>query len=264
MPHSYDQEASSFDRHRSLPVNALQAIRATIIRSLDVRRPHLLDLGAGTGRIGRSFVAAGDNYVGVDLSLGMLREFVQRSRIDGHCPRLVQADGQCLPFRAAAFDGVMLMQVIGAAQNWQLLIQEARRVLRPTGALILGHTMMPVDGIDAQMKRRLAALLGAAGGDSYHVDTRGVAQSWLGSLANNGARLVAAEWTAERTARGFLDRQRTGARFLALQPQVQEAALHKLAAWATETFGSLDAAFPEQHAFELQIARFPPRTLSDR
>ena len=41
-------------------------------------RPRLLDLGAGTGRIGWPFVAAGDDYVGVDLSLGMLREFVRR------------------------------------------------------------------------------------------------------------------------------------------------------------------------------------------
>ena len=43
------------------------------------RRARLLDLGAGTGRIGRPFVAAGDDYVGVDLSLGMLREFARRA-----------------------------------------------------------------------------------------------------------------------------------------------------------------------------------------
>ena len=47
------------------------------------------------GGIGWPFVAAGDDYVGVDLSLGMLRAFVARCE---RAPRLVQADGHRLPF----------------------------------------------------------------------------------------------------------------------------------------------------------------------
>jgi len=41
-----------------------------------VQRPLLLDIGSGAGRIGHTFVAAGDNYIGVDLSFEILRAFL--------------------------------------------------------------------------------------------------------------------------------------------------------------------------------------------
>ena len=43
-----------------------------------MERHRILEIGCGTGRIGSQFTAAGDNYLGVDLSLGMLREFQQK------------------------------------------------------------------------------------------------------------------------------------------------------------------------------------------
>ena len=94
----YDAAAPSFDRHRALPDDAVDAIRAGVLTSLASASPRLLDLGAGTGRIGRPFIAAGDDYVGVDLSFGMLREFAPRAGPNKGCtPRLVQADGERLP-----------------------------------------------------------------------------------------------------------------------------------------------------------------------
>src|SRR5207248_7977241 len=56
----------------------------------------LLEVGCGTGRIGAEFGVAGDNYLGLDLSIGMLREF-QRKETAGQ-PNLVYADGCQLPF----------------------------------------------------------------------------------------------------------------------------------------------------------------------
>src|SRR5436305_509129 len=81
--------------------------------------PRLLDLGAGSGRIGAPFVAAGDDYVGVDLSAGMLREFAARTE---RVARLVQADGARLPFGDAAFDAVLLIQVFGGLSGWREFI----------------------------------------------------------------------------------------------------------------------------------------------
>jgi hypothetical protein len=40
---------------------------------------------------------------------------------------------------------------------------------------------------------------------------------------------------------------------------VKAQALRDLGAWAAETFGSLDAVFYEQHAFELQVFKFQNR-----
>jgi predicted TPR repeat methyltransferase len=74
---AYDAAAATFDRHRKLPEGVAQATRGAVLRALDLMRRRLVDLGAGTGRIVRAFVEAGDAYAGVDVSLGMLREFAR-------------------------------------------------------------------------------------------------------------------------------------------------------------------------------------------
>src|ERR1700742_4728655 len=100
---AYDAAAPTFERHRALPDGVPEAIRAAVIKALDASPPRLLDLGAGTGRIGIPFIAAGDDYVGVDLSFGMLSEFKRRAADSTRAPRLVQADGERLPFADASF-----------------------------------------------------------------------------------------------------------------------------------------------------------------
>jgi ubiquinone/menaquinone biosynthesis C-methylase UbiE len=255
---AYDVTALGFDFHRALPSRVPEAIRTAILASISTSSPpRLLDLGAGTGRIGRSFVAADDDYVGIDLSLAMLREFNWRThgRLDSS-PCLVQADGEHLPFRDATFDAVMLVQIFGGLRGWRRVLAEARRVLRPAGTLVVGHTIHPVDGVDAQMKQRLALLLGEVGIQPERVNARNDALRLLESEAQANARLVAATWNAERTPRGFIDRHWTGAVFSILPETVKEEARYKLGAWAAANFGSLDAAFLEQHRFELQVFKF--------
>jgi ubiquinone/menaquinone biosynthesis C-methylase UbiE len=256
---AYDAAAPSFERHRALPDGVAEAIRAAILAAIHASsRPRLLDLGAGTGRIGWPFVAAGDDYVGADFSFGMLRAFMQRAASDNgrdNAPRLVQSDGELLPFRDATFDAVMLIQVFGAMGGWRRLIGEARRVLRSKGALMIGRSVAPADGIDQRMKQRLASVLGEMGVQAES-NIRDNVQHWLDSAAREKTHVVAAAWTADRSPRAFLERHRTGARFSALSEPVKEKALRELGTWAAETFGSLDAIFSEPHGFELRIYRF--------
>jgi ubiquinone/menaquinone biosynthesis C-methylase UbiE len=254
----YDAIAPGFDRHRAMPDGVAEAIRSAILASIEVPRPpRLLDLGAGTGRVGWPFVEAGDDYVGVDLSYGMLRAFRQRvGRTNGTAQRLVRSDGELLPFRDATFDAVMLIQVFSGARGWRRLLDEAGRVARPAGALVIGRTVAPADGIDALMRQHLAALLAEMGAPSYQTSPHDDVQRELETRAHGVASMVAAAWTAERTPRGFVDRHRTGARFATLPAPIQEEALRKVSAWAAATFGSLDAAAFERHVFELRVFKF--------
>jgi phosphatidylethanolamine/phosphatidyl-N-methylethanolamine N-methyltransferase len=255
---AYDDAAPAFDRHRALPGDAAEAIRqAVLAASGTLTRPRLLDLGAGTGRIGWPFIRAGDDYVGVDLSLGMLREFARRSR-EGRrqAPRLVQADGEHLPFQDATFDAVMLIQIFGGMRGWRRIVGETRRVLRSGGSLVLGRSVAPPDGVDAQMKQQLTSLLGEMGIEPARANVRDEVRIWLQSVASDHTQVIAATWTADRTPRAFVDRHRTGARFSALPAPVKDEALHRLGAWATTRFGSLDTTCTERHEFELRIFRF--------
>jgi SAM-dependent methyltransferase len=251
---AYDAAASTFERHRALPDGLPPAVRAAVLAAVATPAPRLLDLGAGTGRFGRPFVAAGDAYVGVDLSLGMLHEFAR------YVPRpaLAQADGERLPFGDAAFDAVLMVQVFGGMRGWRRVLAEAKRVLAPGGALLIGRAVAPADGLDARLKRRLVELMAERGVDLGRRNVRDDVERSLGESAARRAVTVAT-WSAERTPRRYLDRQRSAARFATLPRAAVEQMLDTLADWAVATFGGLDAAVNEPHAFELQIFTFAAR-----
>jgi ubiquinone/menaquinone biosynthesis C-methylase UbiE len=254
----FDHVASSFDRHRALPDKVAQEIRRAILATVNVpARPRLLDIGAGTGRLGRSFLRAGDDYVAADLSLGMLREFMRKAH-DGHCrtPLLVQANGEHLPFRDGSFDAVMLVQIFGGMRGWRRLVGEARRVLRQSGVLLMGRWLIPPDGIDEQMKQRVQVLFAEMSLPLELQSTRRNVQRWLEAAAAQSTRIIAATWRVSRTPRDFLERRSGGAQFSTLPAAVKTEVLEKLSAWAAKSFGSLDAVFTEQHEFELRAFKF--------
>ena len=251
---TFDSTAATFDRYRALPAGAPESISAAVWETIGKKPPaSVLDVGAGTGRIGKAFVAVGDPYVGLDLSFNMLREF----RVAGNAPCLIQADAQYLPLESGSYDGVVLMQVLSGASNGKVRLSEVCRVLSPGGVVVVGHTVAPRDGVDSQLKRRLTAILREMGIAAHESKkAREQALAWLESSAARHRHLVAASWTAERTPQEFITRHRTGARFAALPPAVQEEAMQKLSGWAQDAFGSLDAIHKEQHNFELDIFEF--------
>jgi ubiquinone/menaquinone biosynthesis C-methylase UbiE len=256
----YDATAPAFEDHRGLPAGVPDAIRSAVWESVGVpARRRVLDLGAGTGRFGRTFVAAGDAYVGVDSSLGMLEGFAAQQRETGaSAARLVQADGASLPFADAVFDAVLLMQVLSEGRGWRRLLVDAGRVLRLDGALVVGRTLKPEAGVDARLKSRLAEILTGMGVEPDGPrGQRTNALSWLTSVYAEGRRVEATHWFSERTPRRFIERHQTGHRFAQLPSAVREEAIGQLSEWAVTIFGSLDAAFPETYTFELQIFRFP-------
>jgi ubiquinone/menaquinone biosynthesis C-methylase UbiE len=256
----YDTIADRFEQQRALPDGAAQSVRAAVLAAIGrLDRPRLLDLGAGSGRFGWPFVAAGDDYIGVDLSAGMLRVFAARNAV-GKSSLLVQADGCALPFGDASFDAVLLIAVFGDLPDWRLLIDEARRVLRAGGPLIAGGTVTPEDGIDERMKQRLDALLDerlpGLGRRQRGSGRRQDAVAHLTEAASDTAELTAASWSVGRCARAFLDRHAGGARFSRLPLAAREDALRELADWAQTEFGTLDAVFPETHRFKMQLFTF--------
>ena len=253
---AYDALAPGFERQRTLPAGVPQSVRAAVMAGLGHGgRRRVLDLGAGSGRFGWPFIAAGDDYVGMDLSAGMLRTFAQRY-VGRRLPALVQADGRALPFPATCFDLVLLIAVFGDLLDWRPLVDEARRVLRPNGMIAIGRTALPDDGIDARLKERLEILLDERMSRQPRKTGRQRAAQHLIATASTMTELVAASWTAKRSPRQFLDRHAGGARFSRLPLPIREDALRALAGWAQTQFGSPDTTFVEAHRFEMQLFKF--------
>lgn len=255
----FDVIAEDFDRYRALPAGVPSAIRDALWDALN--RPsgaRVLDLGAGTGRVGEAFVAAGDDYVAVDPSVGMLAQFARKAAIrGGPTPALVQADGRALPFSEGAFDAVLLVQVLSGSTGWRRLLSEARRVLRAGGGLALGRAAGPPDGVDSQMRAQLSLILAELG---VNASRRGAqpeeARAWLAPSARRMTEVTAAGWESVRSPRDFLARHATGARFAALPQPIKDEALHQLAEWAIVTFGTLDTTFAESQTFLIDVFVF--------
>jgi len=89
-----------------------------------------LDLGCGDGRLGESLDAS--ELVAADVS-GVALERARR-RLPGAEVVLLEPDAP-LPFEDSSFDLVLCAETLEHVRDVQLLLSEARRVLRPGGRL---------------------------------------------------------------------------------------------------------------------------------
>ena len=98
----------------------------------------LLDIGTGTGRILKIFADKVSRGVGIDMSSGMLA--VARSNLEsGHLKHIHVRKGDMyqLPIEDGSFDLAVLHMVLHYSDNPAEAIQEASRVLRANGRLIV-------------------------------------------------------------------------------------------------------------------------------
>ncbi|PJN00109.1 SAM-dependent methyltransferase [Streptomyces sp. CB01201] len=134
--HSFNAAAAQYAANRpSYPPALLDAVEALAAHPL--RNAHVADIGAGTGIASTLLHARGARVTAVEPGDGMAAEF-RRNNPD--IP-LVRGDGNHLPLATASAD------FITYAQAWHWIDPakagpEARRVLRPGGALALwwNHT----------------------------------------------------------------------------------------------------------------------------
>jgi SAM-dependent methyltransferase len=130
----FDRVADAYEAGRpSYPDEMFRAVCELTGVNLDGATT--VDVGAGTGILTRALRARGSRVVAVDPAAVMLGRL--RSRADGEPPLVaaVQGDGNALPVA----DGVADLVTYGQSWHWldpAASIAEARRVLRPDGAIV--------------------------------------------------------------------------------------------------------------------------------
>lgn len=101
----------------------------------DVTGRRILDAGCGSGPLSAALRDRGAILTGFDASAGMLKLARQRlgPDVDLHVADLASP----LPFPDGAFDDVIACLVLHYLQDWTAPLAELRRVLKPSGRLIV-------------------------------------------------------------------------------------------------------------------------------
>jgi SAM-dependent methyltransferase len=153
----------------------------------------VVDLGTGTGTLGRGFAAAGCRVIGIDPARPLLVQAHQidtkTSQTDGRSLATVYAGGvaEAVPLRAHGAD------VVTAGQCWHWFnrpaaAREAARLLRPDGYLVIAHfDWIPLPGNVVEATERLIEAHNPAwkmgGGNGVHAQ-------WLTDLGTAGYREI--------------------------------------------------------------------------
>ncbi len=107
--------------------NPLAGVARELRRLLDQTHAQtVLEVGCGTGRWVGEFGPGARQMVGLDYSLGMLRQ----ARAEVGAARWVNGDANHLPFPAGHFDAVLSINALHHYRDQRAFITEARRLAR--------------------------------------------------------------------------------------------------------------------------------------
>jgi ubiquinone/menaquinone biosynthesis C-methylase UbiE len=127
---AFDQHAEDYDRWFDTPEGQiLFKIEVDAVRLLmkDLKRP-FLEIGVGTGRFAKELGID----TGIDLSLKLM-EIAKKRGI-----AVEKAKGESLPFRDKSFGTVFILFTLCFIEDPEMVLFEAKRVLKIGGRLIIG------------------------------------------------------------------------------------------------------------------------------
>lgn len=128
----FDLMARWYDR-----LNAYQQADA-LAEHLGLKLDHVVvDVGGGTGQVGRALDGRFGRWVVVEPSGGMRRKAREKGGVD-----VVAGVGEHLPVRDASVDRVVMIDAMHHAQGQDEVLKELHRVLRPGGVAVLEEFRM--------------------------------------------------------------------------------------------------------------------------
>ncbi len=129
---TYDKESKLYDfkRFQNPGGRYIDQVEKQLLRKY-LKRGSILEIGTATGRFVGFVLETGSNYTGLDLSRVMLKHVSESES------RLIQADGERLPFAAESFDAIICLHTFHFLPEPLTALREMYRALKPGGSLVL-------------------------------------------------------------------------------------------------------------------------------
>jgi SAM-dependent methyltransferase len=132
---AFDRAAGYYDETRGFPPGEEEAVATLISRAGRLTRTSkVVEIGVGTGRIALPLATHVGAYYGVDISRPMMARL--RAKQSGERVYLVEADAAQLPFTSHVFNAAVAVHVFHLIPDWQGVLRELARVLRPDAPLL--------------------------------------------------------------------------------------------------------------------------------
>jgi SAM-dependent methyltransferase len=265
---SFDRAADEYDATRGYSPATADAIGAALFQAAGGQPgSRFLEIGIGTGRIAIPLLALGADVTGVDIAPRMVerlhtnlaaRRAEQPDRPWGALDVRI-ADMTALPFADETFDAVVAVHVLHLVPGWRRALDEALRVLRSGGALLVGQDRYPGSEAGAIQERWATIMHGLGGG--HHVEPVGATgyRAVVEDLRGRGLAVTETSvvgWTERVSPQEVLDQvaRRTGSRTWRVPDDLFAASLERLAEWAREHYGAtLDT--PREEPAEFLVAK---------
>lgn len=263
---SFDRVADRYDQTRGYPEGVPERIAEALIAAGNVPPGGaMLEIGIGTGRIALPLLARGVNVTGVDISAKMterLREkyAAERSARDGASwGRLTVelADMTALPFADGAFDATVAVHVLHLVPAWQRALDEALRVTRRGGALLLGWDTLQSTSLH-RVKDEWQRIVRELGFPLRRVGAQD-SSAVLDELRARGLAVeerIATTWTFEERPREELESvtKREWSMAWLVPDDIFSASARRLEAWAQAEYGpALDRPVAGRFGFKLFV-----------
>lgn len=255
---SFDERvAEIYNQQRAHPQDVSQKIGQSVVSTVG-QDAHILEIGIGTGRIALPVVDAGGTVTGIDLAPDMIEQVFNQKQHGTNNLYLSRADMHTLPFRANTFDAVVVVHVLHLANDWQQVLNEIARVLKPEGLFIQGDDWMDPESVIGFLRntlRRLAvkhnpSLMPPAAGISKETYL-----SQLGCMST--IEQTVAEWTFKMSPEDRLKQveQRLDAESWILPDDLFDTIYNELREHAAKRWTDLNAPQTVTRRFNLRMMR---------
>jgi len=132
---AFDRAAEYYDDTRGFPPGIDQDAAAIIVQAGQLTKAsRVLEIGVGTGRIALPLAKHVSEVHGVDLSPAMMLRLRLKQSDEPIYP--TQADASRLPYADHSFDAAVGVHILHLIPNWQGVLTELVRVLKPDAPFI--------------------------------------------------------------------------------------------------------------------------------